>query len=533
LKRSLLHRQTILITAAVGIVVLVAGASSGMLSPRPWSAPEAATATLLFATPTFGPTPDKPALEQLLVRYMSQHPPAEFSQLMRNGKTEGYWEELGQVQDSAVQAYIVPALHSVPSTADWPAVVASVYDNGFTRASVLFDGREGQWHTQELPYTTDARVSQALRMVHGERDELLIAYQICGSCSATSIAFDLWRWNGMARERIWMMPLNDTKMHGVLSFDQVGTEPGRTIEITYSSWQQMDAKSRLFAESNAYPHRYFTETWERDGDAFHLTETRVQSSAYNALVEFVAALRSGDGATAKQWATDPVLVTRARALGLDRMPEGTLAFPPGRTSPSSTCHASAIEMCDQWQIEWSGGPRLTVRLVQQADEWHVASIEDASSALPTLMPFPSSPKPTPPPASFQDANTVLERFMSARLAGQDAVVFELLSTRLRDQVMNPPIDVPFLQASNLCWYRYLILQLEQTSPTEVHGRVRVYEHDWAGDVAGGLPQSWEQAIGLVATNAGWRVDELGPEANRAVALFEPHGLTVSACTVSR
>jgi hypothetical protein len=377
----------------------------GTLSPQPNGTPAAATSIPPVVTPTLWPTPDRPALVQLLVRYMSQHPPKEFSQVILNGKMEGYWQELGQVQGNKVQAYIVPARHPAPGTADRPVVIASVYDNGFTRASILFDGRQGQWQTEELPYTTDARVSKALRTVHGERDELTIAYETCGACSASSIAFDLWRWNGTAWEQIWRMPLDSPKLHGVLSFDQASADPGQTIQITYSSWQHLDDKSRLFAESNVGPHRYFAETWERDGDTFRLTLTRVEPSAYNALVEFTAALRSGDDTAAKPWVKDPALVQRAHDLGLDRMPEGVMAFPPGWNSTFSACHATAVEMCDQWQVKWPGSDQFAVGLMQQGDQWRIASIQAVSPGMPT--PSVTPQLDTAPPTAMASPTVIL------------------------------------------------------------------------------------------------------------------------------
>ncbi len=158
----------------------------------------------------------------------------------------------------------------------------------------------------------------------------------------------------------------------------------------------------------------------------------------------------------------------------------------------------------------------------------------ACESMPIPASSPSSlPLPTPPPAHLSDANATLERFMQARVSGDESAVLDLLSNRLRNRVVNEPIQVPLLQASNPCWYRHLILQVEETDPTNARARVRVFQHDWAGDIAGGLPQSWEQSIALIRTDARWRVDELGPETNRTVAPLEPHGLNVSACSVGR
>jgi hypothetical protein len=98
--------------------------------------------------------------------------------------------------------------------------------------------------------------------------------------------------------------------------------------------------------------------------------------------------------------------------------------------------------------------------------------------------------------------------------------------------MGKPVDVPLLQVSNPCWYRYQILDLPQTT-TQAQARVRVYEHFWSGDNGGGLPKSWEQEIGLLNSNSGWRVDQLSAEKNVRTEPDEPHGPTLSACNATR
>jgi hypothetical protein len=128
---------------------------------------------------------------------------------------------------------------------------------------------------------------------------------------------------------------------------------------------------------------------------------------------------------------------------------------------------------------------------------------------------------------------ILDRLMQARIDGQDRLVLDLLTDDLAARLYNRSDDVWLYQASNPCWYRYLVVQFEQTTPTQAHGRVRVYMHDWAGDVAGGPPQSWEQTIGLVERDVGWRVDQMEPFENRRAEPSEPHGPTLSACTAWR
>jgi hypothetical protein len=143
----------------------------------------------------------------------------------------------------------------------------------------------------------------------------------------------------------------------------------------------------------------------------------------------------------------------------------------------------------------------------------------------------AGPRATPPAGEPTSAAlTALDSFMQARISRDDQAVSNLLTDKLRSEITAGSIQVPFTQVSNPCWYRYLVLQFDQTSATHAQARVRVYQHFWGGDNAGGLPRSWEQEIVLVETNAGWRVDQLGAAENDRQEPEEPHGPTLSACT---
>lgn len=128
----------------------------------------------------------------------------------------------------------------------------------------------------------------------------------------------------------------------------------------------------------------------------------------------------------------------------------------------------------------------------------------------------------------------LDRFMQARLARDDQQMLALLTSDLREKLRSGAVAVPLGQVSNPCWYRYELLSLDQPAPDSAQARVRVYEHFWPGDVAGGIPQSWEQTVHLAGLPfPGWLVDELGAEEGRRPEPNEPHGPTLSACRVAR
>ena len=153
-------------------------------------------------------------------------------------------------------------------------------------------------------------------------------------------------------------------------------------------------------------------------------------------------------------------------------------------------------------------------------EYHLSNPTPVATASPTAESKPALA-----------ARTALNLFMRARIDGDEPGELNLLTDRLRSQVMTGlPVDVPLTQVSNPCWYRFQILSFSQPSATQAQARVRVYEHQWPGDSAGSIPRSWEQVIGLVETGSGWRVDQLGGSENEREEPGEPHGPTLSACT---
>lgn len=147
----------------------------------------------------------------------------------------------------------------------------------------------------------------------------------------------------------------------------------------------------------------------------------------------------------------------------------------------------------------------------------------AKQSTPTLIAIPSESR----------ARETLERFMRARIERQDTIVLNLLTPELRANMDTVLAQVPLLQVSNPCWYRFEILQFEEPTPAQALAQIRMYEHFWAGDSAGGLPSSWTQTIDLQQVNSEWRVSALGKLENQQSEPNEPHGQTLSACNAVR
>jgi hypothetical protein len=137
-------------------------------------------------------------------------------------------------------------------------------------------------------------------------------------------------------------------------------------------------------------------------------------------------------------------------------------------------------------------------------------------------------------AATDPAVAALARFMDARIARRELDVLAMLTEEARAAAAGRRgSELALMQVSNPCWYRYAVEAFDRPAPGAAEARVRVYEHQWMGDVGGTLPRSWEQRIGLAQTAAGWRVARLGPPANRREEPKEVHGPTTSACNAMR
>jgi hypothetical protein len=128
------------------------------------------------------------------------------------------------------------------------------------------------------------------------------------------------------------------------------------------------------------------------------------------------------------------------------------------------------------------------------------------------------------------AHVALGAFMQARIQRQDEVVLSMLTDDYR---MSGEVAPNLLQGSNPCWYRYEVLAMPQVEPGSSEARVRLYSHNWGGDLLGGLPESWVENIDLLDTGGGWKIDRVGPPEDKVEEPAEPHGPTVSACTTAR
>lgn len=111
----------------------------------------------------------------------------------------------------------------------------------------------------------------------------------------------------------WSLPASVVGFQTSIRFFEEGINQ---IKVMGTSYGLMDAKSRIFNEHKLGPHRYVEWVWRREGDGYLLETERVTPSAYNTLVEFIYALRTGDSLGVSQLVTDAALVETAVAFGL-------------------------------------------------------------------------------------------------------------------------------------------------------------------------------------------------------------------------
>lgn len=275
---------------------------------------------------------------------------------------EGVWAWAIQVPSSELNEFPLVIV-------SFPTVSASI------QGTLLFTWRSKHWEWQILPYVDLNQVKLARFVPNSSPLELFLVYEDCAFCSATGIRFDLWRWTNTSWQPLWQMPTNAHQTsHGELELNSSLD----TIKRRYSSWPSPDSEN-FFHESNPGPHRYFTETWTRQDDAYQLVSTETEPSAYNTLVEFSYAMNQGDWDAAKRWTVADAVVQQAQALDYKNV--GDLTSPPkGYTSPPHDgCSSTTIEQCALWEVRSHKAPNrdplFDVYLIKQNGKWLISKIE--------------------------------------------------------------------------------------------------------------------------------------------------------------
>ena len=156
--------------------------------------------------------------------------------------------------------------------------------------------------------------------------------------------------------------------HGRVEFPQGDLSE---LVVRSDSWSQGgDVLSSIIHESNPGPHRFFVDTWLREGDGYVLASAETVPAPYATLVEFIYTLGTGDDAGAREFVTDAGLVERARAHGLAGIP-GQHWF--------STCE-SGLECGKAEPIRFDpiptrGEPQVAVFFEERNGRWLISDIQ--------------------------------------------------------------------------------------------------------------------------------------------------------------
>ncbi|MEX0785524.1 MAG: hypothetical protein WD939_02695 [Dehalococcoidia bacterium] len=168
----------------------------------------------------------------------------------------------------------------------------------------------------------DSVVMQAvLNEKPGSPRELGIVYDATAFGSGSPTArFALLRLEEDAWRVVWDSGADEDwrGSHGRVEFPSGDTSE---LVVRSDSWVDgYDELSDVLHESNSGPHRYFVDTWQRDGDDYVRVSAQALPAPYATLVEFLHALSVGDESGALERVTDDELVSVARGVGMDAAP---------------------------------------------------------------------------------------------------------------------------------------------------------------------------------------------------------------------
>jgi hypothetical protein len=147
------------------------------------------------------------------------------------------------------------------------------------------------------------------------RTEMGAVYETCSGSGAPIPSYYLMRLDPDGWQILWRTPEPDDQwraFHGIVTFTGPGLD---AFNITGDIWDDS-----VFPESNAGPHRWFSDIWERQGDSYRRVQAAIIPSAYNTLTEFISDLSTGQSSQAALLVADESLIAKARTDGLVQPP---------------------------------------------------------------------------------------------------------------------------------------------------------------------------------------------------------------------
>jgi len=326
------------------------------------------TTSLASPTPRVTATVERVALEEVIAVYVQRLDPGRLAEVPER------LTELGVGANEFIRVVAVEPR----SEEEVPILLFTYGERPMAQGHLIFWWQEGRWNKQALEeLTVDDAFIEARQQAVGGGVELGLVYDTNSGGSAQRPVYSLWRLEDETWQRIWEPGEQWRGMHGEVSLPGLGLD---TVVVTSSSWQMQDERSQIFHEANPGPHRWFEDTWAREGDAYRLDESRTLPSAYNTLVEFVYLLRHNDEAGAGDFVSDRALVTKARELGFARIPDDTLIYLDSPEQERQGPLSFALEEND-----------VTAQFVQRGEEWVIVSLETSLRAtqMPSLRPVPT------------------------------------------------------------------------------------------------------------------------------------------------
>jgi hypothetical protein len=342
------------------------------LLPAASAFPSSAPLTPAAPTPYIFPTPKPPEMLQ-------QERAALLARVEQFLNQNGYSPtlQLPDLRQSPTDCQVrTDSILRPQSVGEVPIVLLSL-EGGPNCEGLFILHWDGQvWHRQILaPYggSGDPAAVAAVQQAGAGHLDLGIAWNLCVHCSVNFIWYALLRlvndqWVTLWRpadSRVWH------SAHGAFTF-QNGL---KRLSIQYSDWTPPEKKFRpdgnnIFGAANGGPHRYFVDTWQRNGDSYQLLQTVSLPSTYKTAVEFVYALMQNDDRAAALWTTNAVLVHQARELRLNSLAEPAWAEDDDK--------AGTVEILRN-ESPATSIPKMTpyviLHMTKLGEEWLIASIE--------------------------------------------------------------------------------------------------------------------------------------------------------------
>ncbi len=161
------------------------------------------------------------------------------------------------------------------------------------------------------------------------RDEMGVIFAVIGASTVTP-DFVLVRREEEGWRKVWPSDSEPWRDLWITADGDVSFAAGdlSLLQMEGSSWGLLEEEP--FFECHACAHRFFDVLWERQGDKYVPQVTLpldapfydrlweiTQPNPYASLFEFLRRLRAGDETGALQLSSDPSVVEKAKALGLD------------------------------------------------------------------------------------------------------------------------------------------------------------------------------------------------------------------------